>query len=34
MRTEYPPLTTSHITIDAINARDDNIEYVLNQING
>jgi len=23
-----------HITIDAINAQDDNIEYVLNQING
>ena len=33
MRTEYPPLTISHITIDAVNSLDDNIRYVLDQIN-
>jgi predicted kinase len=34
MRTEYPPLTTSHITVDAVNALEYNIHYVLDQING
>jgi predicted kinase len=32
MRTEYPPLTTNHITTDAVNSLDDNIRYVLDQI--
>jgi hypothetical protein len=33
MRTEYPPLTISHITVDAVNSLDDNLRYVLDQIN-
>lgn len=33
MRTEYPPLTTSHLTIDAVNSLDNNSRYVLDQIN-
>lgn len=33
MRTEYPPLTVSHITIDAVNSLADNTRHVLDQVN-
>lgn len=34
MRTEYPPLTAGHITIDAVDPLADNVRYALEQING
>lgn len=34
MRTEYPPLTTGHITVDTVNSLDVNIRYILEQIGG
>lgn len=33
MRHEYPPLTSRHTTIDAVNPLDDNIQHILDQIN-
>ena|SRR5689334_18290093 len=32
MRVEYPSLTASHITVDAVNPLDVNIRYVLDQL--
>ncbi|MFC6017046.1 hypothetical protein ACFP2T_12625 [Plantactinospora solaniradicis] len=33
VRSQYPPLTASHITVGGINPFDENLRYVLDQVN-